>query len=264
MAATTPLALAGAASPRNQSVLAAQSQVARSLHGALDTLCQGPLAAAAGVTGRAEKDVPLVDRLLAHCARELSKAAADEAGLELPMTEANAAVRSRLGGDWTVTLSRQTGKPFYYNIATGATVWERPDKLTAAALGLELSPDALAAARAAARFTPDPGFLETVRGSLARLPQHSDRVDVARVVQGGLTEVAECVDAVVVARGDPAAARPFAAAAVAAVGACAQLVSVPEAAWLLRDPSSDVKAEVRRRVTGTIAAWVGLHRTVFG
>ena len=82
----------------------AQSEVARSLHRAIDALCSSPLVSSARarrVTGAPpgaaatakDPDMEMVDRLVALCARETSKAALDEAGGELNMDEANAAVR---------------------------------------------------------------------------------------------------------------------------------------------------------------------------
>jgi len=228
--------------PKEMSVRAAQGAIARSLHNALDNLCTGPLASSAGVAENPDIDVATIDELIALCNREVSKTATDEAGGDLPMDEANAALSSRMGDDWRVMISRQNGKPFYHNALTGATAWERPDALTADRLGLELDPEALSLSQGRGEFRDGVTLLEAVRSALAALPPHSDRVDVARVVGSGLSGVAEAVDAVVVAKADPGAAEPFTAAAVAAVEACGKIVAEPEVAWLLQDPSSEVRS----------------------
>jgi hypothetical protein len=241
--------------PPERLVRAAQSSLVSSLHRALDELCSGPLATSAGVGKAAGADETIIDALVAHCSREVARAATDEAGGDLAMDEANAAVRSRLGEAWSVVLSRQNGAPYYHNAVTGATAWERPDSLTADRLGLELDPAVLAQnQRFHARASNDgperspPGevsFLAHVRAELAKLPPHSDRVDLAMVVSRGLTEVAEAVDAAAVARSSQhTTVGPYASAAAACVAACGRFVAEPEVAWLLQDPSSEVKAEV--------------------
>jgi hypothetical protein len=251
--------------PQERSVRAAQSSLVTSLHHALDELCTGPLATSAGVGKVVGADEALIDSLVAHCSREVARAATDEAGEDLAMDEANAAVRSRLGEEWSVVLSRQNGAPYYHNSVTGATAWERPDALTADTLGLELDPSVLAKNQRFHVMASDSNeantndgvdntrnevsFLAHVRAELAKLPPHSDRVDLAREVSRGLSEVAEAVDAAAVARSSfaqqrSAAADPYAEAAAACVASCGALISEPEVAWLLRDPSSEVKAEV--------------------
>jgi hypothetical protein len=218
--------------------------IVRHLHDAVDTLCGSSLATSATMVGKAELDMTVINRLLNHCAGEIAKSAAEECGDELDMNEANASIRNRIGDEWKVMLSRQSGKPFYHNEISGATLWERPDKLTAAGIGLELSPEAIASSNAIRNdFEDYDSFLVSVRKALSRLPEHNERVDIAGVVSRGLNTVADAVDNVVVSRANPSSAIPFTNEALKVIDACGKLVKQPEIAWLLQDPTSQLKAE---------------------
>jgi len=124
-----------------------------------------------------------------------------------------------MGDKWRVMVSRQTGKPFYHNATSGETAWERPDGLSASALGLELDAEILGLRQRRQAFRDGATLLATVQKAVASLPPHSDRLDLNRAVGTGLAAAAEAVDAVVVARADPRAAEPFNAAAEEAVAA---------------------------------------------